>query len=226
MRIWCISDTHNKHGLLLAPPPEDIDMIICSGDISIDKRLYINMDECLNFLYWYESLTAKYKILIAGNHDVALEYSMFGLKKLSVRFPSIIYLENDYVTIEGINIWGSPYTPTFGSNWAFNKSRATINRIWEHIPDDTDILVTHGPPKNILDLNQNNISCGDSALLKKIKKLNIKYNIFGHIHDEGNSINSGIFTPNSIKTTFINASVTSLPNYELTNNGIIINYTK
>jgi Icc-related predicted phosphoesterase len=222
MKIWCISDTHNNHGLLNIP--QDIDMVIHAGDFSCDKRLYINMDETMNFLYWYHHLNVKYKILIAGNHDVTLEHC-YNKTKISAQFPSITYLENDGITIEGINIWGSPLTPTFGDGWAFNKSRDKIARYWEHIPDNTDILVTHGPPKGILDLNQDNISCGDGSLLKKILKLNIKYHIFGHIHNEKNSINSGVFTPSITPTTFVNASVTSLPGYKLFSNGIIINYT-
>lgn len=220
MRIWCISDTHNRHDELIVP--ENVDMVVCTGDISCFKDPELNFQECASFLIWYNNLPIPFKVLIAGNHDISLERNSFGLNKMSSEFKNIIYLENSEVIINGLVIWGSPYTPTFVIGWAFNKSRDTINRVWENLPNNIDLLLTHGPPKGILDLNADNISCGDNSLLKAIKKRNIKYHIFGHIHNEGSSINSGVFKPTDINTTFINAATTNLLNYSLINHGVII----
>lgn len=87
------------------------------------------------------------------------------------------------IELEGVKIWGSPITPTF-FNWAFNRDPgADIQKYWNKIPEDTDILVTHGPAYGILDLSRNqHVGCKD--LLEKIKKLsNLKLHCFGHIHE-------------------------------------------
>ena len=68
MKIWFISDTHNKHMFL--DIPLDVDMVIFGGDASNPKEPVLNANEVLDFLEWFNSLThIKYKIMIAGNHD-------------------------------------------------------------------------------------------------------------------------------------------------------------
>ncbi len=53
--------------------------------------------------------------------------------------------------IEGLKFYGSPWQPTF-HNWAFNLDRGEeIKKVWDKIPNDTDVLITHGPPFGILD---------------------------------------------------------------------------
>src|SRR5579863_6916609 len=63
----------------------------------------------------------------------------------------VIYLDDSGIEIEGLKIWGSPVQPEFCS-WAFNRKRGKeIARHWAKIPEDTQVLVTHGPPVGILD---------------------------------------------------------------------------
>ena len=140
MKIWHISDTHSYHGLLKIPKA---DMVIHSGDISNYYDVYKNEPEARDFVNWFSALDIKYKILIGGNHDAFIFQWNTKFRELC-KHHNIIYLENESVTIEGLNIWGSPYTPTFG-NWYFQKARHKINIIWNTIPDNTDIVVTHGP---------------------------------------------------------------------------------
>ncbi|WP_143068767.1 metallophosphoesterase family protein [Kaistella treverensis] len=119
------------------------------------------------------------------------------------------YLHNSSVEIDGLQIWGSPYPPTF-FNWAFNVDRGKeIEKIWKDIPRDTDILITHGPPFGILDQTHSNQHVGCEELLKKIYKIQPQYHLFGHIHEA-----YGIF--NTEKTTFINGSVLN-EHYEMVN---------
>lgn len=62
-----------------------------------------------------------------------------------------MYLENSTCDMFGYKVFGSPYTPTF-FDWAFNLDIGPhLQAVWNEIPDDTDILITHGPPKDILD---------------------------------------------------------------------------
>ena len=84
--------------------------------------------------------------------------------------------------IDGIKIYGSPWTPFF-YNWAFNLRRGQqIASKWAAIPDDTDILITHGPPYGVLDsASDGSVGCKD--LLDRIEIVKPQYHIFGHIHE-------------------------------------------
>jgi Icc-related predicted phosphoesterase len=97
-----------------------------------------------------------------------------------------IYLEDSGVEIEGVRFWGSPWTPTF-MDWAFMLERGEpLHQKWQLIPEDTDVLVTHGPPHKIgdevnLGFKCRNVSCVD--LLDRVLKLPLKAHAFGHIHE-------------------------------------------
>ncbi len=223
MRIFCISDTHGLHEQIKIP--KNIDMIIHAGDVGNSNVLHKSVNEIYDFLNWYGLLNIRYKIFIAGNHDTALSEPNY------INVPSnICYLEHSSIEIEGIKIFGSPYTPRFGS-WSFMKDRGKLSPYWEQIPQDTDILITHGPPKGILDLSYDKFGtleyCGDQELLNAINKLYIKYHIFGHIHDSDRCLNAGTKTIKDLETLFINASsVTDGKIFisGITNNGYIIEY--
>ena len=222
MKIWHISDTHTYHGLL--DTPENIDMVIHSGDATNPKDPYLSEDEMQNFIYWYSLLPIKHKVFVAGNHDVCIERNF--IKKDDFERAGIIYLENDFVEIEGIKIWGSPVTPTFGDGWAFNKNRAKTHELWQHIPDDTDIVVVHGPPATILDLSYNREnkleSCGDSALMKRLLDINPKLVCFGHIHNCKDIINAGTRKLSIRDTIYSNGSVVTDGKFgKLSSNGNI-----
>jgi Icc-related predicted phosphoesterase len=224
MKIWHIGDTHGSHKDLKVP--EGVDMVIFSGDCSNPRNPYNNEPEVRDFLTWYDSLPIKYKVFVAGNHDSSIEFGLVDKETFSNL--NIVYLENDYTIIEGIKIYGSPLTPTFG-DWAFMKSRSKISRYWDNIPEDSDIIVTHGPPKGILDLSHSFTGvleeCGCGALRKKVAKINPKFMLFGHIHDTRLISNAGTRVANGQDTIFSNGScVTDGKGYKLTSNGNILNY--
>jgi len=222
MKIWHISDTHSYHKFLEIP--EDIDMVIHSGDFSNYHDVLKNEPEALNFLSWFAALEIKHKVLIAGNHDAFAIFLKF--KELCIGL-GVTYLENTEVVIDGLKIWGSPYTPQFG-NWHFMKSRAKIGRVWQSIPDDTDIIVTHGPPKGILDISEDRYHsiefCGCSALKKRVLKMpNLKLMCFGHIHNNTDIINAGTMNLSTSDTIFSNGSVVTDGKFgRLSSNGNII----
>lgn len=206
--IYHVSDTHMNHEKLIIP--QDIDIMIHSGDMGNYRNPYNCEVEIRNFIEWYSKVNIPHKICIAGNHDTAIEKGL--VKKKDFEDAGIIYLENEMVTIEGINIYGSPATPRFG-DWAFMYDRGKIYKIWDKIPDTTDILVTHGPGKGTLDLSTNRLGqleyCGCSNLLKQIRdRIKPKFHLFGHIHDSRETMNSGMCKYNNIPdTTFSNGSV-------------------
>lgn len=212
MKIIAISDTHEQHKLLdqylYDPCCKDVDMIICAGDTANNRSPAINHNAQLNFIDWYSELPFRWKIYVPGNHNT----SDPGIKKEVYSDKNIIRLLHESINIEGINIFGSPYTPSFGEGWAYNISRTKLDRYWNEIPIKTDILITHGPPKGILDLagRDHNFKeqVGCKALLNHVFRVQPKYHIFGHIHDEGDIFNHGIRDING--TRFINASIVDL----------------
>lgn len=223
LKIWHIGDTHTYHELLEIP--KDIDMVIFSGDCSNPRSPYSNEPEVRNFIDWFSILPIKYKIFVAGNHDSSIESKL--VVKEDFTKNGIIYLENDDVTIEGVKIWGSPHTPTFG-NWSFMKQRSKLDRVWQSIPDNTDVVIVHGPPKGMLDsaYNQNHELefCGCSALKKRVLKLsNLKLVCFGHIHNNQDIINAGVLKLSISDTIFSNGSVLTDGKFgRLSSNGNIL----
>jgi len=193
MKIICISDTHRSHHLV-SPPPGDI--LIHAGDIDAGS-----FQGLIDFNNWLVSHPHKYKVVIAGNHD---KFIYENGKMAQLAFPKgVIYLENSGCEIEGLKIWGSPTSPTF-LRWFFMKNRGkSIKKCWDAIPDNTDILITHGPPMGILDYvpySYNNHHVGCEELYKRVMKIKPKLHVFGHIH-----YSYGQIKQNGIK--FINVSV-------------------
>jgi Icc-related predicted phosphoesterase len=190
MRILCISDTHGKHKKLELP---EADMIIHAGDMSGKGEAW----QIGEFFEWFSKLSYRYKICIAGNHDFMAEQEPEEFLKLVP--DNCIYLNDSGAEIENLKIWGSPITPWF-HDWAFNRHRGdVIAKHWELIPQDTDILITHGPPMDVLDRTILGKRVGCEELKKKIEQIRPKLHIFGHIHEAYGKLQ--IFD-----TTFINAS--------------------
>ena len=116
------------------------------------------------------------------------------------------------VVIDGIKFYGSPSTPTFGP-WCFMKDRAKTHEVWAKIPDDTDVLIVHGPPKGVRDLSFDRHGqlemCGDLSLTKRCWALRdtLKLVCFGHIHNmDGVDTNQGVSSYSRTKTVFSNAA--------------------
>lgn len=201
MKTLVISDTHGLHDRWeqLFPIPDDLDMIIHGGDFSNVGRI----NEMNEFLIWFADLPAKHKIFIAGNHDLGMDTSDFprtAMLELIDRYDDVHYLQDSGVEIEGIKFWGSPVTPPF-MTWAFMRTPDKIKPHWDTIPDDIDVLITHGPMRKVLDYSTyGNEDTGCMVLVDAIKRVKPKYHIFGHIHNMyGKQEHSGV--------THINASV-------------------
>ena len=147
MRIVAISDTHSYHRRIEEMPEGD--MIVCAGDITWRGELEIIAD----FANWMKELPYAYKICIHGNHE--LGHAINGIKRKQglkmLEDAGITYLQDSGVEVGGFKVYGSPFTPTF-YDWEYMANRGEdIAYHWSQIPDDTNILITHGPPYGILD---------------------------------------------------------------------------
>lgn len=189
MIVDCISDLHGYQ-----PNLEGGNLLIVAGDLTA----YDTKDEYHKFNTWLGEQDYESKIVIAGNHDGLIQKDWFAYLKGD---SSFYYLQDSVYKFKGLKIWGSPWTPTFGS-WYFMKNRGDeIKAIWDLIPDDIDILVTHGPPHGILDRNINGKHCGCEELKGVSLKVAPKLHVFGHIHECGGTIF------NTTTTQYINASI-------------------
>lgn len=230
MKICCISDTHTLHNQITKDIPE-CDLLIHSGDATArgtDKELD-------DFLAWLTTLEAPQKIVfVPGNHDFACRSRRHSLSK-ELYNTKVTLLNQNYITINGKKIYGTPWTPFF-CNWEFNgiddpnrsvsnitRKNPSLEEIYSYIPDDTNILVCHGPFYSILD------KVGDrkvgSVSMKKIidNKLrnSLELYICGHVHE---SYGTTVYKPpmgGSIKC--INASSLN-GNYVYTNPPIVIEF--
>ena len=80
MRILHLSDTHCLHSKLTIP--ENIDVIIHSGDESNYRNVIFNEPEFYDFLEWYIKLEIPNKIFVAGNHSSYIEENEPYVKSL------------------------------------------------------------------------------------------------------------------------------------------------
>ena len=204
VKVVAVADTHNAHQMITVP---DGDVFICAGDWTMIG----GKKQIKDFLDWVEALPHLHKIVIAGNHDLDMDpktpmFSDLKMEELLAQYPNIHYLSDTGVRIDVkgrfLNVWGSPFSPKF-QDWAFQYEPG--ERTWDAIPDDTDILVTHTPPKHILDTvvrkDGREANAGCSQLRERVMKLKPKAHIFGHLHYDGGKmiIQNG--------TTFVNAAI-------------------
>ena len=185
MKITFISDTHNKHNQVTSSLPGG-DLLIHAGDMS--SMGY--QEEITDFLKWFNGLdNYTHKIFIAGNHDWGFQESPDMCRELLKMYPNVTYLQDnlevigeDYET--AVKVYGSPWQPEF-YNWAFNLPRMgwELEQKWTDIPENTDILITHGPAWGHLDtIKGHSVPLGCELLAERIKTLKPKIHVFGHIH--------------------------------------------
>lgn len=221
MKITFISDTHTQHKKIKLP---EGDILIFSGDfMGSGYRVY----EAQSFLKWFSEQPYKYKIFIAGNHDRYCENNPKLFEALVDDYvdQNVIYLKDDLIGVEGLKIYGTPWQPYF-CNWAFNIPESDrLISLYQNIPEDLDILITHCPPYNILD-KSHDYRNGEEPLgskeletvLSELGEHRPKIHCFGHIHgDGGSTLTDGV--------CYINASVCD-ENYNPVNKIVTIDYEK
>jgi len=211
VRFVCISDTHNKTEHLI------LDDLLPDGDVLLHGGDFTGMctrQQLEHFNEFLGRVKHKYKhvVVICGNHEVFFDpnwhnpalLGRYTTKLDTAEAKSILtnctYIEDETITLFGINIYGSPWQPWF-CDWGFNVDRGEpILKYWNQIPDDTDILITHGPPLGIGDLCGHGGRAGCAELLYTVMdRVRPRYHLFGHIHEAYGMWNDGT-------TTYINAS--------------------
>ncbi len=213
MRITHISDTHNKHKQLSGLLPGG-DLLIHSGDISSLGRKsevesfikWFNGIDNYNhkiFIAGNHDMSFDSEILMQTKIDYFDGKRSVWETEGNTHFPSVgkpqwldillnselnsnvFYLEDSDVTIDGLKIWGSPITPSFGYGWAFNKDRGyDINEVWNKIPTDSNIVITHGPIFGYCDrTDRGGLNVGCEQLFHRLNEVKPQLHFSGHIHE-------------------------------------------
>jgi Icc-related predicted phosphoesterase len=226
--IVMISDLHNNQKLLNLP---EADILLVAGDMT-NLGSY---QELTSFSQFLSKVKPKFDliIVIAGNHEVTMDIDSFPFlggkyfkkdsinaakaKSIITENKDIIYLEDSGYEYKGVKIWGTPWVNPCG-DWGFCLDKPGQDElIFNKIPSDTDILVSHSPPFKILDAvpvysysrdPETNLlrkdceidNTGNKVLLKRVKEVRPKLHVFGHIHEcSGAVVEDGIL--------FVNASI-------------------
>jgi Icc-related predicted phosphoesterase len=180
LRLVCISDTH-----LHTPYLPRGDVLIHAGDLTnLGTK-----SELSHSISWLLKQPHTHKLIIAGNHDVTLDpqQSQYDPENLSLltEAPGLIYLNHSSTTICGLKVFGSPFSPGDG-RWAFQYSSGEDAEPWAEIPDDTELLITHTPPRYHLDrapaLLPPEPHKGCESLRQRISKVRPRMHVFGHVH--------------------------------------------
>lgn len=186
-----ISDTHGDYTLLKSLPPADV-LIHCG-----DATKYGSRDELKKFAKAFGKCVAPMKILIAGNHDACFEKHWKEAQGICA-LEGIFYLQDVAIVHRGIKYYAMPWTPAF-NDWYFMATEIEMIEKVSKIPLDTDVLITHGPPKYVRDLSRGEF-CGSFVLNQAVYKLKPKLHVFGHIHE-------GYGTVEHDGTRFVNCSL-------------------
>lgn len=182
MIIVGIADTHMAHEEVNVPPG---DILVVAGDFTSGN---MNIQDVITFNAWLGKLPHKHKIVVAGNHDFICENNYLHMQQL---FTNAEYLDTEATTIEGIKFFGCPWTPDF-NQWAFMYPRDGDKggRIWRQVPEDTQVLVTHGPPAGTTlgklpdHYDRGGEDCGCKMLRARILELpKLQAAFCGHIHE-------------------------------------------
>jgi len=172
MRLALLSDTH---GFCPEIPP-GADAVIHAGDIAWDRRVIENYTD--DIYPWAERVAVPIYATF-GNHDFLARDG-----KIPTGQPTNLqFLIDQAQTINGVKFWFSPWSHLFGS-WAYMLKEKGLAERYALIPDDTEIIVSHGPPKNFGDEAMDGKRVGSVSLVERAMQLpKLKLIITGHIHE-------------------------------------------
>lgn len=210
-RIVVISDTHNKLDKVELP---EANILIHAGDFTGRGTI----DEVCRFAKHLEAVKSRYNhvVIVPGNHDQLFETEPHLAR--SIIGSTATVLMDSSIEIDGIVIYGTPYVPVF-NGWAFERSDEFREVAFSNIPK-TDILISHSPPKGVLDIvpreNYASESVGCEVLYKYIQRVMPTLSVFGHIHESyGHAKINGI--------TYVNAAICN-EKYRPTNKAIELDF--
>ena len=176
LRLVLISDTHGHHDMLQVPPG---DVLIHAGDFT----RYGRHDDVIAFNQWLGTLPHAFKFVILGNHESNSAWVKGGAPYTQARcmlsFATLLVNESAEVPIAH-EAHDNDVMPLrlFGTNFAWPMAEGEDHPNYSLIPKDTDVLITHGPPKGNVDG-----MLGCQSLARHVERVRPKVLVCGHIHE-------------------------------------------
>jgi Icc-related predicted phosphoesterase len=138
-----------------------------------------------------QGIAPRFKLVlyIPGNHDICVEKEPMRCREYFETSNMKMLLHRPYEW-KGIKFFGSPYQPDF-YQWSFQYPRWDGARVWNAIPEDSDVVITHGMPEGILDASgrelftRDEAHLGCKALRERLRIIKPKIFAGGHLHHQG-----------------------------------------
>ena len=152
----------------------DVDILVGTGDFGNGRR---HVERSIDVL---QSIT-KPVVLVAGNNESTEE-----LRAACAKWPSAVVLHGSMVVIHGITFYGLgggiPVTP-FGA-WSYDFDEAQARALLTRCPPNA-VLVSHSPPKGVVDRSSSGQSLGSVAVREAMDRTRPRLVVCGHIHASG-----------------------------------------
>lgn len=207
-RILILSDTHGEELIHSIPSEEYMDVVIHCGDMTDESTL----KEYHTAIQTLRNIKAPLKLVIPGNHDFSLDEDAFQnhLSEAHERINDDQLLEKTYGKVgdaralftaedniilldEGIHhfdlkngahltVYASPYTASKSTGWGYSYDPDQQEHEW-NIKPGVDLVMTHSPPKGMLDYTDTRVRAGISSLFEAVAQAKPKVHCFGHIHE-------------------------------------------
>ena len=190
MKLLLFSDLHSDFRIAskLVELSYDVDVVVGAGDFCNVRR---GLDEIIRAL----SVMNKPTVLVPGNSESDLE-----LINACQTWDNAYVLHGGQATIDGVSFYGIgggiPVTP-FGS-WSYDFTEKEAYDLLNACPPG-GVLVSHSPPKGILDISSDGRSLGSQAVRDTLEQKKPELVVCGHIHGSAGQ------TKHFNETTVINA---------------------
>jgi len=176
VKLLLFSDIHAdlEAARQIVAKSREVDVVIGAGDFATMSR---GLQRCVDVLSQIDRPT----VLVPGNNEWPDE-----LLSACKDWKSAHALHGQGTRIDGISFFGLgggvPVTP-FGS-WSFDLSEEQATKLLEACPDHA-VLVSHSPPKGLVDRSSSGQSLGSTAVHDAIIQKKPLLVVSGHIHASG-----------------------------------------
>jgi len=142
------------------------------------------------------------------------------VRSQELRDSGIYYLEHQsfcFTTPSGREwiVYGSPAAPFYARGSFQYMTYKEAEDIYARIPSNTEILLTHTPPYEVLDKTRREKNAGCDVLAARLEHLSAcKLHVFGHIHEAHGAVmeeekDDGVDVSTGVRRVSVNAALSS-----------------